>query len=191
MLKMRWLSVLILLTMSLSACNSASIKDECLVGRWMVTSDESLARAMLPPGAFNPDDLAFKGVGGAVGYDFSENGVLTFQAVSWQALFDVKVEQTLMQLLLTSNGTVTAKVDVAGDQITVGEVTQDLSSFIASLDGQEMMNTVKVGEFAPLFIRNAQTGQYQCEGDNLNITYTDPAGVTYKLVFLRVKGTVQ
>lgn len=191
MVRMRWLSVLLLLSLSLSACSSTNIKDECLVGRWMVTSDELLARAMLPPGAFNQDDLVFKGVGGAVGYDFSQSGVLTLQTVSWQALFDVKVEQTMMQLLLTSNGTATAKVDVAGDQITVGEVTQDLSGFTASLDGQEMMNTVKVGEFAPLFIKNAKTGQYKCEGDNLNITYTDPAGVTYTLVFLRVKGTVQ
>lgn len=191
MVKVRWLSVLLLLGLSLSACSSTGIKDECLVGRWMVTSDELLARAMLPPGAFNPNDLVFKGVGGAVGYYFSQDGVLTFQTVSWQVLFDVKVEQALMQMIVMSNGTATAKVNVAGDRITVGEVTQDLSSFSANLDGQEMMNTIKVSEFAPLFVKNAQTGQYKCEGDTLNITYTDSTGVTYPLVFLRVKEAVQ
>ena len=191
MIKMRWLSVLLLLGLLLSACSSAKIKDECLVGRWMVTSDDVLAKAMLPPESFNLDDMRFTGVEGAAGYYFSQEGILTFQAVQWVAHFDVMVEHILMPLVVAVEGTATAKVSVDGDRITVGEVTQDLTSFTANLDGEEMMTVAGVTNFAPLFMPGAQTGQYKCEGDKLNITFTDQAGITYRLDFLRGKDAAQ
>lgn len=186
--KIRWLLVILLMSMTLNACSpQAKIQDKCLVGNWMVTSDEILARAMLPPGAFTMDDLHFAGVGGGIAYRFSQTGVIAFQAVSWQVKFDVQVEQDIMEMIMSADGTAIAELSVTGDQITVGKVSQDITAFSAYLDGEEMLTALDVNEFAPLFLPNAQTGHYQCEGDSLSITYADQAGVAYTLDFLRIE----
>ena len=185
--KLRWLFMFVLLGLALSACNSAAIKDECLVGRWMVTSDDVLGKAIVPPESFSLEDMRLQRVGGAVGYHFSADGILTFQAVKWQAHFDVLAERILMPLTLYVDGIATAKVQVVDDRIAIGEVQQDGVSFIATLDGEEMMTSNRVAEFAPLFVPGGKIGQYICQGDKMSITFADASGIAYRLDFLRVK----
>jgi hypothetical protein len=191
MFKMRWLSVLVLFGLLLNACSTAKIKDDCLVGRWMVTSDDVLGKAMLPPESFKLDELKFRGAAGAAGYQFNEDGTLTFLMLQWETHFDVLVDYILMPLVVSANGTATAKVKVNEDQIAVGEVTQDNTSFRTTLADEEMMTENGVSKFAPLFMPGAQTGRYKCEGDHMTITFTDKAGVAFELRFLRVKPATQ
>jgi hypothetical protein len=192
MIKRYWFWMGMILALVLSGCSQvggAKIEDTCLVGKWMVESDEVLGRALLPSGAFIPEDLRYKDVMGVVGYAFSEDGVLTFQAVEWSTRFDVVTDKPPSLLVLQLSGVAAADFSVEGDRITVDKVTDDSTSFIAIYDDVEMLNTNKVEEFAPLFFQAARTGQYTCQADTLKITFTDPAGSSQMLTFLRVKPT--
>ena len=183
-----WFFVLLSLALALSACQgqSAGIKDSCLVGRWMVTSDDAFGRAMLPAGAFTPDQLKFNNVMSAAAYDIRADGTIRLLALRWTALFDVYVDRTVLPLELTLDGAVDAELQVKGDTLTVGKVIRQGAVFAAYFDDNEMMTSKDVQEFAPLFTPGAQTAQYTCSGDDLTLVMQTPAGGQQTFTLLRV-----
>ena len=162
---------------------------ECLYGTWQLKGGEAFLRATIPVGALDQNSLTFSGGGGAVYYNFKDDGTLAVLASPLMGRFSVKLEQTMGNLDIEMQGLASAKYTGEDDQIQVGETVSNEITYSAVLDGKEMMNSVISGDFLPLFVEPYRTAEFRCSGDSLFLTIVDLPGDIPPIEFVRIKPT--
>jgi hypothetical protein len=190
--KIKWSPVILLLALLASACAGGEapapkIADNCLLGTWQVTSDETFGRALIPPGAIDPKTLKYKEKDGTVTYTFKDDGTLAFQALPWKSRMDVAEGITLYELILLVEGSAAGDYSLEGETIRTGSLTQNEARFLATLDGEVMMDSDKAQEFLPLFVPPYTYARYTCSGDDLTLEITNLPGVYEPIVLERVR----
>jgi hypothetical protein len=181
-----WL-VLLLLAFVTSACRKEDAQTQvasCLVGQWVLAGDEAYAWALLPPGAFEAQDLLFKEGIGMLTYTFSDKGDVTLRA-QWAGKFDVKFEQEVLALYLEVDGQGGAKFTEEGDLITVSNLQPSLITHIANFADIEMVNTLKLEDFAPLFTTGYRLARFTCDEKNLRLQILNRPQYEQPITFVR------
>jgi hypothetical protein len=89
-------------------------------------------------------------------------------------------------LLLQINGVGVADYTLEGDQISVTNIQRALINYVAIFDDVEMVNTVKLEDFAPLFVSPYNSARFTCEGDALNLQILNQPNAL-QISFVRVK----
>jgi hypothetical protein len=192
----KWMTFVLVMMVFLVGCDGTSKKEtekHCLVGTWMLTTEEAFARAVLPPGSFDPKTLNFEESQGIVSYVF-DGSLVSVQVIQWAARFGVRLDTGLMALDLQISGAGGAEYSLEGDILKIGRIKTEKSAigYTAMLDGEEMVNTMKVEDFAPLFVTPYTSARYVCSEDTLNLEILNLPGAQ-PITFVRVKpkGTPQ
>jgi len=189
MLKKLFLFIPLVLFLLLAACDGKATEtvavQPCYVGTWQIADGETFFLATIPPGAFEPDTLEYTGGGGSMTYTFQDDGTLVVAALPAVAKFDFRSGNDLSGLEINVTGFGSAKYQVKDDMIEVGPVDQSEINFVAKLDNEEMMNSTKLSEFAPLFVPPYTTARFTCSGDQLTLTILNMPGATGPIEFKR------
>ena len=158
----------------------------CYVGTWQIADGETYFRAAIPVGAFEEGALKYSGGGGSLTYSFQDDGKLVVAALPAVVRFDVRSGAELLDLEINVTGFGSAKYQVKDDLIEVGEVDQSEITFVATMAGEEMMNTDQIDEFAPLFVPPYTTARFECSGDTLTLTILNLPSAQGPIAFERV-----
>ena len=173
----------------LAACSSKQPPQPppCIVGKWGLTSPEAFFYAVIPAGAFKPEELDFEDGAGSLVYQFDEDGVLSVFTLQIQARFGVRYEQTLAPLDVVLIGIAQGKYSLAdGDQVMLEQVTKDELNMKATMSGETMMDTNWAKDFVPLFVPPFTTAKYECTQDSLTLTILNQPTASQPLTFVRV-----
>ena len=189
MLEKVWRLVFVAALIFLPACNSKATPTKeppCLVGTWLLAEDEQFARAVLPPGAFDPDSLRYRGSAGIISYGFSQDGKGLVQAIKWTGRFDVRAEQSLMALDLFIDGAASANYSLEGDTLKLTSEFQNKINFVATLDKESMMDTLNPQDFVPLFVEPFTSAKVVCSKDSLSLEILNLPTAQKPFTFVRV-----
>jgi hypothetical protein len=184
-----WRLIFITSILALSACNGAPTPTKeapCLVGAWQLVGEETFARAIVPPGAFDPEALLYRDMTGAVGYGFTADGKVLVQLSEVTGQFDVRGEQSLAALELLSDGLASGTYTLEGDLLKITPSEKNAITLVANLDGETMMDTLKAQDFVPLFVAPFTTAKMTCSGDSLSLEILNLPTVSEPLTFVRV-----
>lgn len=172
-MRKQWFFALLLAALWLTGCSGkTTIEDSCLVGEWRLSNDRTFAPALLPAGAFAPEELTFLGADGEITYTLGKDGRLTVLANNWQARYAVNSGGVTMALELFLHGKVEAEFSVQGSQLVLGALRSSQIRFMADLDGVAMLDSEKPDEFLPLFVPPYTSAQYECQASLLRLSFT-------------------
>jgi hypothetical protein len=188
------LIVTVIALLSLAACHSqASYSNQptatssiCLVGIWSIRHPETFYRYSLPPGAFDLNTLTFKDSKGGIGYRFDGKGVLTVEAVGFTGKFDVQDGAEISPLEIKMDGLASGNYTIDGDTVRLDQVLNSELNYSATYAGQDMMNTKKIEDFAPLFVQPYRTAKFECTPDKLTLQIMNFPGYQEKIEFQRL-----
>jgi hypothetical protein len=180
--------------LSLAACNGAAqdsthptaTSSICLVGIWSNVNPETFIKYSLPPGSFDLNTLTYKDSRGGIGYRFDSKGVLAIEAVEFAVKFDVKEASGIMPLETKMNGFASGTYTIDGDTVRLDKVLNSEIEYTATYAGEQMMDTKKVDEFAPLFLPPYTTAKFECTPDKLTLQILNFPGYQEKIEFKRL-----
>jgi hypothetical protein len=195
--KMRQYLLLVLTAislLSLAACNSqgtysnqpTATSSICLVGVWSIRHPETFYKYSLPPGSFDLTTLTYKDSRGGIGYRFDSHGVLTVEAAGFNGKFDVKEGARSLALEIKMNGFASGAYTIDGDSVHLDKVLTSEIDYLATYDGEQMMGTKKIDEFAPLFLPPYTTAKFECTSDTLTLQILNFPGYQEKIEFQRL-----
>jgi hypothetical protein len=189
MLKKLFLFGTLVIVLFLAACDGKSAETQavqpCYVGTWQIADGETFFLVTIPPGAFEPGTLKYIGGGGSMTYTFQDDGKLVVAALPAVARFDHRSGNELSRLEINVNGFGSGKFQVEDDLIKVGPENQSEINFVAKFAGEEMMNSTKLSEFAPLFVPPFTTARFTCSGDKLTLTILNQPNAPGPIEFKR------
>ncbi len=159
----------------------------CLVGGiWAIRHPETFYIYSLPAGSFDISSLVFKSSAGGIAYRFDDKGVLTVEAVELTGNFSVKEGAALAPLEITINGFASGAYSINGDTVTLDKVLSGNINYAATYSGEQMMNTSKVEDFAPLFVPPYRTAKFVCAADKLTLQIVNFPGYQENIEFERM-----
>lgn len=180
----KWMVVLLLGALWLAGCSGQNkIDDPCLVGEWHLSNDRTFAPALLPAGAFAPEELTFLGSDGEITYTFGGDGVLTVLANNWQARYSVNSGGVPMVLELFLHGKAEAEYDLQDGQLLLKGLRSSQIRYMADLDGVAMLDSEKPAEFLPLFVSPHLSAQFECRTKLLRLTFVGWPAMSEPLQF--------
>jgi hypothetical protein len=193
----RILIVTVIVFLSVAACNSqvktvpysnqpTATSSVCLEGIWSIRQPEIFYKYSLPPGAFDLTMLVFKDSKGGIGYRFDNKGILTVEAVSFTGNFDVKQGAETLPLEIKMSGFASGNYAIKGDTVMVDKVLTSAIDYLATYDGEPMMSTKQIDEFAPLFLPPFTTARFECTSDKLTLQILNFPGYQEKIEFQRL-----
>jgi hypothetical protein len=189
MLKKLPLVATLVLFLLLAACDGKPVETQavhpCLVGTWQIADGETFFLATIPAGAFEPGALEYTGGGGSMTYTFQEDGKLVVAALPAVARFDYRSGNDLSGLEINVAGFGSAQYQVKDDLIEVGPEDQSEINYVAKFAGEEMMNSTRLSEFAPLFVPPYTTARFTCSGDQLTLTILNQPNAPVPIEFKR------
>jgi hypothetical protein len=159
----------------------------CVVGIWEIKDKEAFLRALVPVGAFDPEQLEFVKAVGSVAYRFDNDGVVTVEAVSFQGRYDVKMGIELGILDIRLTGFASGNYVLAGDSIQVVDMLSSEMSYHAYFQGEDMMADAKANAFLPLFVSPFNSATFECGLDSLNLEFVNHPGIQAPLEFKRLR----
>lgn len=194
--KASFLFVLLIMVLFLPACDLVKnisqgepAPGECPYGTWQLKGGEAFLRATIPVGALDQTELTFTGGGGAVFYNFKDDGSLIVTAPSLLGRFDAKLEQTVSSLIISMQGMASAEYKLKDGKIDVGETIDNQITYRATLDDEDMVTSVQAPNFLPLFVEPYRSAEFLCEGESLFLTIVDLPGDIPPIEFVRLKPT--
>lgn len=181
-------AVFVLFVFLLTSCNSnpEANNQECIVGTWQMAGNEPFARAVLPPGSFEQESIKFIDAGGVVAYSFDQQGKVFVDVVAWMSQLSVQVEDQSYPIDLNMIGDASGSYRLDGDHLSVTAIDHSNLAFEAFFDGVSMMRTLKVNEFAPMFLSAYPVAQIECSETTLSLTILDQPGLKEPIKFRRV-----
>jgi hypothetical protein len=191
------LIVTVIALLSLAACNGpvktvsysnqpTATSSVCLEGIWSIRQPETFYKYSLPPGSFDLTTLIYKDSGGGIGYRFDSKGVLTVEAVGFTGNFDIKQGSETLPLEIKMNGFASGTYTINGDTVMLNKVLTSAIDYSATYDGEPMMNTKQINEFAPLFLSPYTTAKFECTSDKLMLQILNFPGYQEKIEFQRL-----
>ncbi len=186
-----WLSWLLAGVLLLAACNGQAAATQavqpCLVGAWELSNSSASAffNLTIPHGAFEPGSMKYLGGGGSVAYVFNEDGTFSLQISQAQVRYSIVSGSDLLDLKLTTQGIATSNYKINGDLIEAGPAGKSTISFVVMMGADEMMNTQKPEEFAPLFVPPYLKARFTCSADKLSLEVLDAPNSTDPIEFTR------
>lgn len=183
-----WILIVLIISSLMTSCSQpGKIETEkCIVGEWLLISDEAYARALLPPGSFEQDTLKYNSGGGLVLYTFDDKDQLTIQVSGWLAQFSVMVENILYQLDFQMMGEAIGEYSLDENLVQVDSQKSSQLNLVASFDGETMLATDQAREFAPLFLSGYNKAQFECTDSTLSLNLLDQPGINQPIIFQRV-----
>ena len=159
----------------------------CVVGIWEITDKAAFSRALVPAGAFDPQQLEFVKSLGSVAYRFDNEGVVTVEAVSFQSRYDVKMGIELGILDIRMAGFASGNFELDGGGIQVVEMLSSNMSYHAYYQGEDMMSDAKANAFLPLFVPPFNSATFKCSQDSLAFEFVNHPGIQAPLEFKRLR----
>jgi hypothetical protein len=194
--KTRLLFLVMILSWFLPSCDQVNSvfqsepgPDECPYGTWQLKGGDAFLRATIPVGALDQSALTFTGGGGAVLYTFKADGTLNVVSNPLLGRFDVKLDQEISSLIIDVTGVASAKYKVKNGKIEVGEILSNQIKYKSTMEGDEMMTSIKAADFLPLFVEPYKVAKYECTGDSLFLTIVDLPGDIPPIEFVRLQPT--
>lgn len=176
----------------LVACSGRSAATQaaqlCQVGAWELANEggEAFFNATIPQGALEPGSYKYLGGGGSLIYVFQGDGTLAIQASQVQVRYSVRSGTDLYDLKIQMVGTATASYKLDGDLIESGPVENSDILFVAMMGSDEMMNTHKPEEFAPLLVTPYTKARLTCTPDKLTLEILNLPSAKSPIEFTRV-----
>ena len=91
-----------------------------------------------------------------------------------------------MPLEIKMNGFASGTYTIDGDTVHLDKVLTSEIDYLATYDGEQMMGTKKIDEFAPLFLPPYTTAKFECTSDKLTLQILNFPGYQEKIEFQRL-----
>jgi hypothetical protein len=186
-----WLSCILVSAWLWTSCGggftSHQAAQPCLVGAWELSNQSGPAffNATIPPGAFEPGSTKYLGGGGSLAYIFREDGTFSLQAQQVKVRYSVPSGADLLDMKLHMEGFATSSYKINQDVIEAGPAGNSDIRFVATMGSDEMMNTQKPAEFAPLFVPPYTKARFVCSADKLSLEILNLPGSNGSIEFSR------
>lgn len=159
----------------------------CLVGVWEIGDLSPYILAAIPRDTAEQYNLTYQGANGRALFTLSPNGNLDIQADQMELLFEARASILKVPISVKVEGEARGKYRVDENRLTTSEM--DTSGMTASAQalGNDLIDSAQILNAIPLLSSAANTAEFTCAGDLLQLRVLSYPESIPPLVFNRVK----
>jgi hypothetical protein len=159
----------------------------CLANTWEIPDLSEYVIAAIPQDLAEEYDLEYQDTKGEAYITLTPEGKFTLSADNLELIFSAKAFIFEVPVTVRVDGTAVGNYDVDLTTLTISNVDTSRLSASAQALGEDLVDSDQIIKAVPFIRAPFNTAEYTCQGDTLELEFTNYSGILPALIFQAVK----